>query len=346
LQSQLKTLQANPNANAGKITHLQGQISSLQAKQPQPPVGGTGTGSAGQGGLGAYTGGSPGTGASQTPMGNQNLAVGGANGLVGPNGANGISGLTASNLPGLAWQTQYGDLTTQNALAAQGLGGSAGPLAKALSDYNQGLAGTYYPQYYNMYLGGMSQGINAYSNYETGLQNALSGYGQYLGGLGNGINAYGGYMNSLGNAGTLYNNYLSNYPAYLSGAGNYVGALGNIAGMYQNAASMGANAAANAGTASIQTGQNMGNAIQNSGNALASGTLGSANAWSTGLTGLGSAFTNYNLLNSLYPNQSGPLSGLMSNITGGNGLNLGSTLAGLNSGISGLFNDLSLVQDL
>ena len=49
---------------------------------------------------------------------------------------------TLSQLPGFQFQSQWGDLAATNQLAAQGLGGSAGPLGKALSDYNQGLAGT------------------------------------------------------------------------------------------------------------------------------------------------------------------------------------------------------------
>lgn len=47
-----------------------------------------------------------------------------------------------SQLPGLQFQQQYGDLAATNQLAAQGLGGSGGALGYALSNYNQGLAST------------------------------------------------------------------------------------------------------------------------------------------------------------------------------------------------------------
>src|SRR5690242_20539835 len=44
--------------------------------------------------------------------------------------------------PGFQFQSQYGTMAAKNALAAQGLGASAGPVATAISNYNQGLAGT------------------------------------------------------------------------------------------------------------------------------------------------------------------------------------------------------------
>ena len=56
----------------------------------------------------------------------------------------GSSAQTLSQMPGFQFQSQWGTKTAQNALAAEGLGGSSGPLAKAISDYNNGLAGTYF----------------------------------------------------------------------------------------------------------------------------------------------------------------------------------------------------------
>lgn len=56
----------------------------------------------------------------------------------------GSSAATLSTMPGFQFQSQYGNLAATNQLTAQGLGGSAGPLGSALSQYNQGLAGTYY----------------------------------------------------------------------------------------------------------------------------------------------------------------------------------------------------------
>ena len=56
----------------------------------------------------------------------------------------GSSAQALSQMPGFQFQSQWGTTAAQNALAAEGLGGSTGPLAKAVSDYNNGLAGTYF----------------------------------------------------------------------------------------------------------------------------------------------------------------------------------------------------------
>lgn len=56
----------------------------------------------------------------------------------------GTSASTLSTLPGFQFQSQWGTKSAQNALAAEGLGGSTGPLASAISQYNQGVAGTYF----------------------------------------------------------------------------------------------------------------------------------------------------------------------------------------------------------
>lgn len=56
----------------------------------------------------------------------------------------GSSASALETMPGFQFQSQWGGLAATNQLAAEGLGGSAGPVGKALSDYNQGLAGTYY----------------------------------------------------------------------------------------------------------------------------------------------------------------------------------------------------------
>src|SRR6185437_10052023 len=68
---------------------------------------------------------------------------------------------TLQNLPGFQFQSQWGTKTAQNALAAEGLGGSTGPLAKAISDYNNGLAGTYYGNYVNQEQNLANMGLSA-----------------------------------------------------------------------------------------------------------------------------------------------------------------------------------------
>src|SRR6185312_12874553 len=83
---------------------------------------------------------------------------------------------TLQNLPGFQFQSQWGTKTAQNALAAEGLGGSTGPLAKAISDYNNGLAGTYENQYFNQLLSGVNTGLQA-NAMDTGAQTSTAGLG-------------------------------------------------------------------------------------------------------------------------------------------------------------------------
>ncbi len=68
---------------------------------------------------------------------------------------------TLESLPGFQFQSQWGDLATTNQLAAEGLGGSSGPLGKALSDYNSGLASTYYTNYANTLQQSVNSGLGA-----------------------------------------------------------------------------------------------------------------------------------------------------------------------------------------
>src|SRR5262249_22723584 len=60
--------------------------------------------------------------------------------LLNPGSANKI----LKSLPGFKFESMWGTKTAENALSAEGLGGSSGPLAKAVSDYNVGLASTNY----------------------------------------------------------------------------------------------------------------------------------------------------------------------------------------------------------
>ncbi len=128
---------------------------------------------------------------------------------------------TLSQLPGFQFQSKWGNLAATNQLAAQGLGGSGGPLGMALSNYNQGLAGT---------------------------------------------------------------------------------AFSNLVGQEQNFANMGAGAASSLASAAGQFSGQMANTIGNMGTAQASGTLGSANALSSGLTGGASSIGNALLLSQLMNN--------------------------------------------
>ena len=91
---------------------------------------------------------------------------------------------TLSKLPGLQFQQQYGDLAATNQLAAQGLGGSGGPLGMALSNYNQGLASTSFnnlvsqeQNYANMGSGAASSLAGAAQGFSGQMANSITGAG-------------------------------------------------------------------------------------------------------------------------------------------------------------------------
>ena len=73
----------------------------------------------------------------------------------------GTSADELAQMPGFKFQSDYGTMAAENALSAQGLGGSTGPVAKAVSDYNNGLAGTYYNNTINNLMGFAGLGANA-----------------------------------------------------------------------------------------------------------------------------------------------------------------------------------------
>lgn len=104
---------------------------------------------------------------------------------------------TLSQLPGFQFQSQYGTMAATNALAARGLAGSAGPVGRAISDYNNGLAGTSFNNYVSQLLQGAQLG--------AGSANALAGAagtaGSNVGGLtANTNNTIGTTLTNQGNA--------------------------------------------------------------------------------------------------------------------------------------------------
>lgn len=120
----------------------------------------------------------------------------------------GKSAAALASMPGFKFQSDWGNLAATNALAAQGLGGSTGPLAKAISDYNNGLAGTYWQNtvgalqnFANMGAGAGSSLAGTMSN----IANNFSGNAQNFGDAGaKGIlgqaNALTSGINGMGNA--------------------------------------------------------------------------------------------------------------------------------------------------
>jgi len=94
-------------------------------------------------------------------------------GLLNP----GSSAATLQSLPGFQFQSQWGDLAATNQLAAQGLGGSRGPLGTALSQYNNGLAGTYF----NNYVGQAQNFANMGAGAASSLAGTAANFGNMMG---------------------------------------------------------------------------------------------------------------------------------------------------------------------
>lgn len=97
----------------------------------------------------------------------------------------GKSAATLSSLPGFQFQSQYGTMAATNALAAKS-GPSAGPLATAISQYNQGLAGTTYQNQVNA--------LQGFVNTGAGAAGSLAGTAVWTG------NSTGNTLNGIGNA--------------------------------------------------------------------------------------------------------------------------------------------------
>ena len=138
---------------------------------------------------------------------------------------------TLQTLPGFQFQSEWGTRSAQNALAAQGLGGSSGPLATAISNYNQGLAGTYYMNSVNALQGLANMGENAAAAV-AGAAGQFSGQmGSTLQGIGNaqasGIlgsaNALAGGIGGIGNALLL-----SSLMGGGTGSSGIYGSIGNL----------------------------------------------------------------------------------------------------------------------
>jgi hypothetical protein len=138
---------------------------------------------------------------------------------------------TLSQLPGFQFQSQWGNLATTNALAARGLGGSSGPLAMAISNYNQGLAGTAFSGLTGMLQNYASMGSGAASSLggiasQTGAQagGTLTGIGQAQAqGILGGTNALASGLTGTANAGSnayLLSALLQNQGGAASGTAN------------------------------------------------------------------------------------------------------------------------------
>lgn len=97
----------------------------------------------------------------------------------------GASAATLATMPGFKFQSEYGTNAAINALAARGLAGSPGPLGRAVSDYNTGLAGTYWKDTVNALQGFAGMGSGAAGALGGVAANFSGQIGQTMGNIGN-----------------------------------------------------------------------------------------------------------------------------------------------------------------
>jgi len=118
---------------------------------------------------------------------------------------------TLSQLPGFQFQSNWGTMAAKNNLAAMGLGGSGGPLSKAISDYNQGLAGTSFSNLIAQLQGFANTGETAAGALSTAAINSGNAQAGTLGSIGaaqgagtlGSANALSGGLTGAANAATL-----------------------------------------------------------------------------------------------------------------------------------------------
>jgi len=151
---------------------------------------------------------------------------------------------TLEKTPGFQFLSQYGTMATENAQAAQGAGGPGGNLATAISNYNQGLAGTQYSTIVNSLLGAYGAGTGALQNLANMGANAAGGLASNATAAGQGIasstagigNAQAGAATSIGNSvgsavGSIGSNLSNmNILSLLSGQGGLFGGGGIYGG--------------------------------------------------------------------------------------------------------------------
>lgn len=120
--------------------------------------------------------------------------------LLGLNGKGGDAEAmkTLQNLPGYQFQKQQGDMAVQNSASAT-TGALSGASLKSLSNYNQGLASTYYNNYVNNLMGNTNIGLNAASN--AGQAGTTLGTGAAQAAAGAGASIAGGVMGQANNEG-------------------------------------------------------------------------------------------------------------------------------------------------
>lgn len=117
---------------------------------------------------------------------------------------------TLAQTPGFQFASQYGTKAATNALAARGQGASSGPLATAISQFNNGLAQNTWQNTVNALQGYANTGANAAGNLAGGAISSGNGQAGTIGNIGNALasgtlgtaNALGGGLTSAAGAGT------------------------------------------------------------------------------------------------------------------------------------------------
>ena len=136
---------------------------------------------------------------------------------------------SVTKLPGYQFLQQQGTQNTERAMAATGFGGS-GNEAGALSQYNQGLASSFYGQQASLLasLSGMApsstQGLLGVSTASANAateqsNNILGGFGNVLGGLFNSVGGWSGIGNGLSGIGSWFSG-IGGAAAGTAGAGS------------------------------------------------------------------------------------------------------------------------------
>lgn len=115
-----------------------------------------------------------------------------------------------SQTPGFQFASQYGTKAATNALAARGQGASSGPLATAISQFNNGLAQNTWQNTVNALQGYANTGANAAGNLAGGAISSGNSQASTIGNIGNALasgtlgtaNAVSGGVTGAANAGT------------------------------------------------------------------------------------------------------------------------------------------------
>lgn len=194
--------------------------------------------------------------------------------------------------PGYQFNLSQGLKATQSAAAAKGLGVSGAAL-KGAATYATGLADSTY----------QNQFANAQQIYSDLFNNAQQGFS----------NAFNEAQQNFTNQQQKYGDYLNLGSQDMANRQNQVNSL-------MNAAGIGENAAAQTGNQGVQSAANTGNFLTQAGNAQASGSVGTANALTGGLSSAFNQLQNQQMLYNLTGGKTGTdIGGSINNLLGTGG---------------------------